>query len=248
LLSRLILAIAASLSLIGAAGAAELKLLASGATKGALESLLPQFEKSANQKIIVTWASSQEIRQRMQAGEAYDLVIGSGPDIDNFTKQGKLSEGSRVDLFKSFVGVAVGPGKQKPDIGTPDALKSALLAASMIGYSTGPSGDYVVKLFDRLGVADSVKAKLKQAPPSQAVGDQLANGEVDIGFQQVSELLHYPGIVFAGPLPASLQNVTIYAAGWSAQGGNADIAKALISFLRTPAAVVVIKEAGLEPG
>ena len=129
----------------------------------------------------------------------------SGPSIDEHIKGGKVVPGSRVDVAKSGVGVGVKAGAPKPDISTVEALKKTLLAAKSIGYSTGPSGNYVVGLFQRMGIADEVKPKLKQTPTGVFVGSIIASGEAEIGFQQVSELSHFAGVDYVGPLPADVQ-------------------------------------------
>jgi molybdate transport system substrate-binding protein len=172
----------------------------------------------------------------------------SAPSIDEHIKDGKVMPGSRVDLAKSGVGVAVKAGAPKPDISTTEALKKALLAAKSIGYSTGPSGVYMIGLFQRLGIADEVKPKLKQTPTGVFVGSIIASGEAEIGFQQVSELSHFAGIDFIGPLPADIQRFTTFASGIMAGAKEADAAKALVKFITSPTAAAAYKKRGMEPG
>jgi molybdate transport system substrate-binding protein len=239
---------AASLLLSQAASAAEIKVLASGAIKEAYLELIPQFEKASEHKVATTWAGTVDIKKRMAAGEVYDLVIVASPELDAFIREGKMVAGSRADLVRSGVGVAVRAGAPKPDIGSADALKKALLAAKSIGYSTGPSGVYLASLFERMGIADQVKPKLKQTQPGVLVGSIIASGEAEIGFQQVSELIHVPGIDFIGPLPADVQKITVFSAGIHSGAKEPEAAKALVKFLTAPAAVPVFKKHGLEPG
>jgi len=245
---RFIIAAVASLTLSDAATAAEIKVLAAGATKETILELIPQFEKSSGHKIVATWTGTANIKKRIAEGEVYDLVVVGGPEIDAFIKQGKLVSGSRVDLMKSGVGVAIRAGTPKPNIRSTEELKKALLAAKSIGYSTGPSGVYISNLFERIGITSEVKAKLKQVPSGVAVGSIIANGEAEIGFQQVSEFIHYPGIDYIGPLPAEVQHVTVYSAGIHSGAKDTEPVKALMKFLGSPAAAAVIKYHGMEPG
>ena len=244
----LIITATASLFVFNAASAAEIKVLASGATKEVCLELIPAFEKNSGHKVVATWAGTVDIKKRMAAGEAYDVVIVAAPEIDAFINQGKMVPGSRADLMKSAVGVAVRAGAPKPDIGSSEALKKTLLAAKSIGYSTGPSGVYVASMFERMGIADQIKSKLKQVPPGVRISTIIASGEVEIGFQQVSELIHEPGIDYLGPLPADVQKITVFSAGIHSGAREPEAAKALIKELTSPAAASAIKKHGMEPG
>src|SRR5262249_39967942 len=146
-----------------------------------------------------------DANKRLAAGETYDLLIMSGPSIEEHMKGGRVAAGSKVDLAKSGVGVAVKAGAPETAISTSAALEKTGLGAKSIGYSTGPSGNYIVSLFEKMGIADQVKGKLKQTPTGVFVGSIIANGEVELGFQQVSELSHFPGLDYVGPLPADVQ-------------------------------------------
>lgn len=228
--------------------AAEIKLLASGATKEVLVELIPAFEKQSGHKVVSVWSGGADIRKRVGAGEAYDVVIVAANDIDAFIQQRKLIPGSRTDLMKTGVGVAVRAGSPKPDVGSRETLKAALVAATSVGYSTGPSGDHIIRLLDQLGIADVVRPKLKQVPSGVAVASIIASGQADLGVQQVSELIHYPGIEYLGPLPTELQNMTTYAAGVGAATKDAEAAASLTSYLHSPAATPLIRHHGMEPG
>jgi molybdate transport system substrate-binding protein len=243
-----IVAAAAMLSLSEMANAAEINVLASGATKEVYLDLVPQFEQSSGHKVMTTWSGTADIKRRMAAGEVYDVVIVSGADIDAFIQQGKIMAGSRIDLMKSGVGVAVRAGAPKPDISSTEALKQTLLAAKSIGYSTGPSGVYVVSLFERMGIANAVKSKLKQVPSGVRIGSIIASGEAEIGFQQVSELIHAPGVDYVGSLPADVQKVTVFSAGIHSGAKQPEAAKELVKVLTAPGAAQVIKTHGMEPG
>lgn len=245
---RFLVAATASLFLTYAASAAEIKVLASGATKEVYLNLIPQFEQSSGNKAVTTWSGTADIKKRMEAGEVYDVVIAAAPDIDSFIQQGKMVAGSRIDLMKSGVGVAVRAGAPKPDISSSEALKKTLLAAKSIGYSTGPSGVYVMSLLERMGIADLVKPKLKQTPSGVRIGTIITSGEAEIGFQQVSELIHEPGVDYVGPLPADVQKITVFSAGIHNGATQPEVAKELVKALTGPVAAPVIKEHGMEPG
>jgi molybdate transport system substrate-binding protein len=243
-----IIAAAGTLLVSGITHAAEIQVLASNATKEAYLELVPQFEKTTEHKVTTTWSGTLDIKKRLAAGETYDVLIMAGPEIDAFIKQGKLVAGSRSDLAKSGVGVAVRTGAPKPDISSVDSLKAALLSAKSIGYSQGPSGTYLVGLFQRMGIADAIKDKVIISKVGQPVGNLIASGEAEIGFQQVSELLPVKGIDFLGPLPASIQQITTFSGGLFAAAKQPDAAKTLVTFLASPAATPVKKKHGLDPG
>lgn len=245
---RFLVASTASLFLSHAASAAELNVLASGATKEVYLNLIPEFEQSSGNKAVTTWSGTADIKKRMVAGEVYDVVIAAAPDIDSFIQQGKVVAGSRIDLMKSGVGVAVRAGAPKPDISSSEALKKTLLAAKSIGYSTGPSGVYVMSLLERMGIADQIKPKLKQTPSGIRIGTIIKSGEAEIGFQQVSELIHEPDVDYVGPLPADVQKITVFSAGIHSGATQPAVAKELIKALTGPVAAPVIKKHGMEPG
>jgi molybdate transport system substrate-binding protein len=239
---------AAAFLLSGVAGAAEIKVLSTQATEEAYKELVPQFEKASGHKVTTVFTGTLDALKRLSNGETYDLLIMARQQIDELSQSGKVVAGSRTDIAKSGVGTAVGKGKPKPDISTVDALKKTLLAAKSIGYSTGPSGIYVVSMFQKMGVADEVKSKLKQTPTGVFVGSIIASGEAEIGFQQVSELSFFPGIDYVGPIPAEVQLITVFSAGIPTGTKQADAAKALVSFVTAPAAAAIFKKHALDPG
>ncbi len=245
-------AIAAALLLsgwgAGVARAAEIVVLSTQATEQAYRELIPQFEKATGKTVKISFTGTLDAKKRIAAGEFFDLLIMASPEIESFLASGTLAPGSRVDLAKSGVGVGVKAGAPKPDISSTEALKKTLLAAKSIGYSTGPSGNYVIGLFDRLGIADQVKPKLKQTGTGVFVGSIVASGEVEIGIQQVSEMSHFEGVDYVGPLPADIQKMTIFTSGLSANAKQPEAAKALVKFTTTPAAGEVFKKRGMEPG
>ena len=245
---RVSIAVTSTLLLSSLAGAAEIKVLSTQATEEAYRELVPQFEQASGHKVTTVFTGTLDANKRLAAGESYDLLIMSGPSIDEHIKGGKVAPGSRVDLAKSGVGVGVKAGAPKPDISSTEAVKKALLAARSIGYSTGPSGNYVIGLFQRMGIADEIKGKLKQTPTGVFVGSILASGEAEIGFQQVSELSHFAGVDYVGPLPADVQQFTTFSSGIVAGTKEADAAKALVKFITAPAAAAAFKKRGMEPG
>ncbi len=224
----------------------EIKVMASAAFKEAYLELVPEFERSTGHKVVTIWVPSVQMMSRLKGGETVDLVIMSAASLDELIKCGMIAPGNRFDLAKSGVGVAVKAGAARPDISSGEALKRAVLAAKSIVYSTGPSGIYLAGLFQRMGIADQIRHKIKQVQGEPA-GASVARGEAEIGFQQVSELLPVPGIDILGPLPADVQQITVFSAGLHVGAKAPDAARALVKFLTAPAAAPVIREKGMEP-
>jgi molybdate transport system substrate-binding protein len=230
------------------AEAAEIKVLSTQATEQSYRELVPQFERLSGHKVTTIFTGTLDADKRLAAGETYDLLIMSSPSIDEHLKDGKLVAGSRVDLAKSGVAVGVKAGAKKPDISTVDALKKTILAAPSIGYSTGPSGVIIMRLFEKLGVLDQVKPKLKQTVSGEFVGSILAKGAVEIGFQQVSELSQFEGVDYVGPLPAEVQEYTTFSSGVIKGTKEEEPARALVRFLTSKDAAPVYRKRGMEPG
>jgi molybdate transport system substrate-binding protein len=230
----------------GAAIAAEIKVLAANALKAAYVERVAAFEQSTGHRVTTAWGGTEGLTKRVGDGEQVDVVLIAAPNIDRLIAQGKLVAGSRADVATSGVGIAVRSGLPKPDISTPDAVKQAVLAARAVAYSAGPSGAYVVELFRKMGIAEQIQHKVRQPPSGAPVAELLARGDADLGFQQVSELVHEKGIDYLGPLPAQIQNVTVYAAGLHAAAPAADAAKALIRFLASPDTGPSLRKIGME--
>ena len=226
--------------------AGEVKVLSSIATKEAYLVLVPQFERASDQQVTTTWAGTVEIMKRIPQGEVHDLIIVSSTELDELTKQGKIATGSRLDIATSGIGVAVRAGAPKPDISSAEALKKTLLAAKTVGYTSGPSGVYMAGLVERMRIAAEIKAKFRSVPSGGTIGTIVAAGDCEIGFQQVSELVHIKGIDYVGPLPKDIQRITVFATGIHANAVNPGGANALARFLAAPAADGAIKAAGLE--
>ena len=230
------------------ADTAAIKVLASVALKGVYLELAPQFEKASRCRLATEWAGTDPILKRVQGGESADLVIAPAKLIDTLIASGKIA-GGRVDIASSGVAVAVKKGAPRPDISSRDALKRALLAANSIAYSSGPSGVYLAGLFRRMGIAEQLQSKVTQTPPGTFVGEFVARGEAEIGFQQMAELLHVgSGLDIVGPLPTEIQQITMFAGGIHAAAQAPAAARELLAFLAGPDAAAVIRKKGMEPG
>jgi molybdate transport system substrate-binding protein len=232
----------------GAVHAAEVKVMAANALKEAYVELVAEFERTSGHKVTTTWGGTEGIARRVGDGEVVDVVLIAAPNIDKLILAGTLAAGSRADFARSGVGVAVRSGLPKPDISSGEAVRKAVLAAGSIAYSSGPSGFYLADLFRKMGIADQIKDKVRQPASGVQVGELLARGEADLGFQQVSELMHAKGVDFLGPLPADIQSTTVYAAGLHAAAPAPDAARALVKFLTAPEAGSALRKIGMEPG
>jgi molybdate transport system substrate-binding protein len=237
----------AAIAGISTAQAAEVRVMAANAVKEALVEIVPAFERSSGHKVTTIWGGTEGLAKRVSGGEVVDIVIIAAPNIDKLILEGKLVSGSRTDFAKSGVGIAVRTGLPKPDISSSEAVKRAVLAANSVAYSSGPSGFYIADLFKKMGIADQIKSKVKQPPSGIQVGELLARGDADLGFQQISELLHAKGIDYLGPLPADIQNITVYSAGLHTASPAPDAGKQLVKFLTAPEARPIIKKIGMEP-
>lgn len=238
----------AALITVTCAGAAEIKVLSTQATEQSYRELVPQFERASGHTVTTIFTGTLDADKRLEAGETYDLLIMSSPSIDQHLKDGKLVPGSRVDLAKSGVAVGVKAGAAKPDVSTVDSLKKTILTAKSIGYSTGPSGVIIMRLFEKLGVLDQVKPKMKQTASGEFVGSILAKGAVEIGFQQISELSQFEGVDYVGPLPAEVQEYTTFSSGIIKGTKQEEPARALVRFLTSRDAASVYRKRGMEPG
>ena len=249
---KLALGIVSALLLAGSANAAEVKVMISGGLTAAYKELVPEFERLTGNKVLTAYGPSMgttvnAIPVRLERGEAADVLIMVGYALGDLVKQGKVVADSRVDLVKSPIGIAVKSGAPKPDISSVDAVKRALLATKSIAYSDSASGVYVsTEMFEKLGIADAMKDKARKIPATP-VGEIVARGDAEIGFQQVSELLPVQGIDIVGQLPSELQKVTVFSAGIASVSKEPDAGKALIKFLASPTASAVIVKSGMEP-
>lgn len=230
-----------------AASAADITVLSSTGLTSTLDLLGKTYEARSGDRLLVTYATTGQLKKRIDDGEAFDLCILTAPMVDELVRSGKVA-GPRIDLARSGIGVAVRKGAPKPDISTAAAFKQALLAAKSVAYTaSGASGTYFAGLIDRLGIGDAVRAKARILPGGPAA-EPVAKGEAELAVQQISELLPVAGTELAGPLPPDLQFVTLFSAGISAGSHDAPRARALADFLTTPDAIAVIRVKGMEPG
>jgi len=233
------------------ANAAEVKVLAARVLQTVLEEVAPQFERTTGNKLVFVWGIGSEIAKKVMDGEPGDVTVVTKAQIDDLVAKGKVVRGSEADVALSNMGVAVKAGASKPDIGSVAAFKQALLAAKSVAYTDpatgGTSGVHFVRVIERLGIADNVKAKGKMSFGPH-VGGAVAKGEAEIAVQQIPELMAIQGVDVVGPLPAELQNTLVVSAGVLTGSKQPDASKALMSFLAAPSTVSVIKAKGLEPG
>ena len=246
----------ASLLTAGAASAADIRVMISAGFFGAYSELGPMFERASGHHLVTTRGPSmgdspETIPTRLGRGEAADVVILDGGAADALARRGLVRADSKVELARSLIGMVVQAGSAKPDIGSVEAFRSTLLAAKSIAYSDSGSGTYLsTTLFARLGIADQIAAKSRKVrgPPSgEPVAAVVARGEAEIGFQQVAELIHTPGITFVGAIPAELQPGFSFAGALTVAAAQPEPATALIRFLASSEAAPVITKAGLTP-
>ncbi len=228
----------------------EIRVMTSGAFTAAYFELIPELERITKKKIVTAATSmgtgSDSIPSRLERGEPVDVVIVADAALVHLIKDGMILAESRTLLARSSIGMAVRAGAPKPDIDSVDAFKRTLLQAKSIAYSASVSGHYLTtELFQRLGIADQIMRKSRRIE-GERVGDVVARGEAEIGFQQVSELLPVPGIDLVGPLPPEVQKVSVFSAGVPAGAGDSDAAHALIRFLASPDAADAIRKSGME--
>ena len=224
-----------------------LTIISSMATQQLLADLLVQYATLSPQAVTVESVGGVDAAKRLQAGEAFDLVVLAGNAIGQLIEAGRLLAGSRADIVRSGVAIAVRAGAPRPAIATEDDIKRAVLSARSLSYSTGPSGVALAKLFERWGIADEIKSRIVQAPPGVPVGSLVADGKVELGFQQLSELMSLPGIDLLGPLPDAIQIITTFSGAVSVTSTQADAARALLAFMASPAALETKRRNGMDP-
>ena len=225
-----------------------LRLISSMATRALLEDLAARWNPRRDAVgLDVESVGGVDALRRVEAGEDFALVVLAADAIERLIASGRVVAGSRVDLVQSGVAVAVRAATPRPDIASPAALRAAVLAARTIGISTGPSGVELLRLFERWGLADLLRARIVQARPGMPVGEMVARGEVELGFQQLSELLRLPGIEVLGPLPAEVQIVTTFSAGLCRACTRPRAAMAVLDYLRSPATAESKRGHGMSP-
>jgi molybdate transport system substrate-binding protein len=197
---------------------------------------------------MTTWGGVNAVAKRVADGEIADVVMLPAPQVDDLIKRGKLVAETRVNVATSGVGVAIRAGAPKIDASSSEGIRKALLAAKTIAYSAGPSGVHMESLIARWGLTDQLRAKIVPPIPDVAIGVMVARGDAEIGFQQVSELLPVKGIDYLGPLPADIQEITVFSAAVHKAAGHSDAARALLKYLTAPEAAPIIRKTGMEPG
>ncbi len=223
-----------------------IKLISSMATRQVLAELAAQWQAATGIQVNIESVGGVDAAKRVQAGEAFDGVVLASDAIEKLATGGHVLAGSRVDLVRSSVAVAVKTGTFAPDISTEAALRSAIEAAPTIGYSTGPSGVALVKLFERWGISDALQARIVQAPPGVPVGTLVARGEVALGFQQLSELMHLDGITVVGALPEAVAITTIFSAATCAVSKQQENTAKLFAFMAAHEAAPIKQKHGMQ--
>ncbi len=221
------------------------------ATRQVLAELVAEFELQSGCVVSMESVGGVDAAKRVDAGEVFDVVVLASDAIDKLISAGRIHADSKVDLVRSGVAVAVRAGASLPDIGSEDAVRHAVRAARSISYSTGPSGVALSRLFERWGIADEIQGRIVQAPPGVPVGALVARGEVELGFQQLSELMHVEGIAVAGNLPQAIQIITTFSAGMGtslvARSPRAETVHAMLEFMSSPQASGAKQRHGMEP-
>lgn len=217
------------------------------ATRQVLGELAADYRQRTGTELAIESVGGVDAAKRVQGGEAFDVVFLASDAIDKLAAAGAVLAGSRVDLVHSGVAVAVKAGAPRPDISTEEALKAAVLAAPTVGYSTGPSGTALLKLFERWGISAQLQGKLVQAQAGVPVGKSVAEGQVALGFQQLSELIHLQGIDVIGPMPTAVQIDTIFSGAVCATSTQPAAVRELLAFMASPDAAAAKRRNGMDP-
>jgi molybdate transport system substrate-binding protein len=232
------------------ADAAALNVYSTVAMRGALEELVPQFQKESGQTLTLKWGTAAMLTKRIEGGEPADVAILTRANIDTLGKNGNILAGTDVTLAQSSIAVAIKLGAHKPDISSPEALKETLQKAKSIAYSDpaagGASGVYFAAVLERLGIAEEIKTKIKYPPTGGNAATLVATGEAELAVQQKPEIMNVAGVDVVGPLPGDLNKVTIFAAAVTASSKNADAGRAFLKFLQSPEAAKVFKASGFD--
>jgi molybdate transport system substrate-binding protein len=216
------------------------------ATRDVLAAIVARYQRDAARPVITEAAGGVDVAKRVQAGEAVDVVILASDAIDKLIAEHRLLPGSRIDLVRSGIAVAVRAGDPKPQIGSEQALKKAVAAARSLSYSTGPSGVYLEKMFERWGLLADIRGRIVVPPPGVPVGSLVASGAAELGFQQLSELMHVAGIEVIGPLPPAIQSITVFSGAVAADCGDPEAARALLEFMASTAVLDIKIRHGME--
>ena len=244
----LMLGLAPALSSINGLHAAELKVLAGGSMTAVLNELAPQFERASGHKLVIHFDSTPNLIKLATSGALFDLGVVPVDVFKDAAAKARFAVGPTIDIARAGYGVAVRVGTPKPDLNTPAAFKKSMLDAQSIAYiPASAAGSYVTGVFERLGIAEQMKAKTKPQTATTQIPQAVAKGEAELGIFLINVLIA-PGVELAGPFPAELQQELVFSAAIAADSKEADAARAFIQFLATPAATAVIKAAGMNPG
>jgi len=221
--------------------------ISSMATRQLLADLADDYQRSRGVRVAFESVGGVDAARRVRAGEPFDVVVLAADAIDQLVAEGRVIAGTRTDMVRSGVAIAIRAGAPRPATDSEDALRAAVLSARTVGYSTGPSGVALTRLFERWGIAERLRDRLVQAPAGVPVGALLARGDVELGFQQLSELMHVDGVELLGPMPKGVEIVTTFSAGLCAASAQPDAVRPLLAFLRSPETAQAKRRNGMEP-
>ena len=227
--------------------AAPITGISSMATRHVLAELASDYEGISNQRVAIESVGGVDAVRRVESSEAFDFVVLAAQAIDKLAAAGHVDPRSRVAIARSGIAIVVPAGASRPDLGSEQAVRDAVVAARSVGYSTGPSGRHLASLFERWGIAGIIAPRTVEAPPGVAVGSLVARGDVAIGFQQLSELMHLPGIDVVGALPPEIQQVTVFCGASCLATARRDAARGFLSYCASPKAEAVKRRHGMEP-
>jgi molybdate transport system substrate-binding protein len=232
---------------VSAADSSKITGISSMATREVLGELAAAFERLSGRVVAFESVGGVDAARRVASGEPFDVVVLASDAIDKLIGSGRIVAGSKADVARSGIAVAVRSGAPRPEIGSEEAVRRAVLSARSVGCSTGPSGVALAGLFERWGIAAEIKDRIVHAPPGVPVGALVARGEVELGFQQLSELMHLSGIDVIGPLPPAIQIITTFSAGLCANSMQGDAARSLLDFMASPSSTAAKRRHGMEP-
>ena len=223
------------------------QIISSMATAGLLNVLCPMASSSCDLKVTAESIGGVDATRRIQAGEKFDIVVMANRAIDQLAEQGHVVAGTRIDLARSTVAIAVAESTEVPDVSSEEKLKTAMLNAETVGYSTGPSGVAIVQMIERWGITDQLKDKMVESRPGQLVGSLIAEGKVALGFQQMSELMHLPAVQIIGTMPPGTEIETVFAVGLCQTSEQPANAQRVMQFLASAEAAQAKQDQGMDP-
>lgn len=241
--------VAVTLTPLSAVNAADIKVISSVGVRAVLQELAPQFERASSHRLALTFGTAVPLKRQIEAGETFDVVILTPTLVEDLVRQGRVAAGTKTDIAKAGIGVAIRAGAARPDISTAESFKRTLLGAKSIVHSKeGQSGAYMASLIERLGLAAEMKPRTLLETRSGHTAIAVVEGKAEPGFALISEILPVSGAQLAGPLPAELQNDVVFTAGIAPNAKDVEAAGMLIKFFTAPAALPVLKAKGMEPG